>query len=96
MDQGDELKTLSITSKALKAQFSKLAMREQEQWSPEDYNLRALLKWEPDRVYTGGGSRIRRDFGPGFAHPSSMPGYGAKDPVPPSVSARPRTTSFHD
>ncbi|MCJ1266242.1 hypothetical protein MMC22_006125 [Lobaria immixta] len=46
-----DLSVESVTVKALKGHYNKLSAREQEEWSPADMNLRALLSLDPDKVY---------------------------------------------
>lgn len=41
----------SITMKTLKEQYGKLSSKQQEEWSPADMNLRALLTLDPTKVY---------------------------------------------
>lgn len=42
----------SITIKTLKARYNKLDARKQEDWSPTDMNLYALLSLDPEKSYT--------------------------------------------
>lgn len=41
----------SITMKTLKEQYGKLSSKQQEEWSPADMNLRALLTLDLTKVY---------------------------------------------
>ncbi|MCJ1428041.1 hypothetical protein MMC29_005948 [Sticta canariensis] len=42
----------SITTKALKAKYTKIGSKKQENWTPNKMNIRLLLSLSPDRVYT--------------------------------------------
>lgn len=48
----DDLALESITTKSLKAKYSKMSSQEQENWTPDEMNIRSLLSLSPDRVYT--------------------------------------------